>query len=243
MQFRKKGYAGCAVFVRTCILLPAVAISCIAASRTALAETLTVPANELKSLFDYTNPYRGQTFMFPEAVRANKLTVFVSSNIYQEFSFHLLLTEVDTANGVHPTKVLFESGPFDIPVGGHNVFIPCTADLGGIQLSGGQVYAFILDIFVTLRQVNTDTLWQYATLTGMNREASYPSGGYIYLKVDCTEPLTGLPCGSREDHFAGSWVAETSEDMGFILDYTPDAPLPPPTTVLPAIELLLLRGE
>lgn len=234
MQLRKNAYAGYAVLAWACFFLLPVLTGCLLPSRKALAETLTVPANELKSNFDYTMPYRGQTFMFAETVLAEKLTVFVSPSIFQEFSFRLLLTEMDTANGLHPAKVLFESRPYAILLGGSN-FIPYTADLGGIQLSGGQVYAFILDIFVTLREISADTLWQYRTLTGMDRGASYAAGDYIYLDVDCTDPLTGLPCGNREDHFAASWAVETSEDMGFILEYTPVPRVP----VVPAMKLLL----
>jgi hypothetical protein len=205
------------------------------------AETVEVKADSLKSLFDYTNPYRGQTFMLPAGVTANRLTVYVSSNIYRSFTFNLLLTEVDTANGLHPTNVLFESDPFLIPVGGKNI-LPYTANLGGIPLSGGKLYAFILDIFVSLNQIQADALWQYATLTGMNSAAAYAPGDHFYFIPDCTEQ-TGLPCGSREDHFAGSWIVEKAEDMGFILEY---APLPPPfipSSITPSIHLLLLKGD
>lgn len=204
----------------------------------ALAETLIVPANDLKSGFDYSTPYRGQTFMFAGTVLANRLTVFVSPSIYQSFPFYLLLTEVDTGEGVHPTKVLFEGGPFYILRAGSD-FIPYTANLGGIQLTGGRVYAFLLDIFAALSRIDTGTLWQYATLTGMNREAAYEGGAYIYLEPDCTDPFTGLPCGDRGDHFAATWVVDPSADMGFVLEYTP-VPPPPPT---PAIEFLLLRNK
>ncbi|MHB8789416.1 MAG: hypothetical protein ACYDBT_06000 [Desulfobulbaceae bacterium] len=208
------------------------------------AETVEVKADYLKSLFDYTNPYRGQTFMLPIEIKANRLTVYVSSNIFQSFTFNLLLTEVDTTDGFHPTKVLFESTPFTIPVGGGNILIPCTADLGGIPLSAEKPYAFILDIFVSLSQINSDTLWEYATRTGMNSGASYAMGDHIYFKVNCTNPLTGLPCGSREDHFAGSWIEETSEDMGFILEYTPVQSVPPvPISFMSSINLLLLNGN
>lgn len=223
------------------ILLPALIYS-IFFFQISFAETLEVKADYLKSLFDYSNPYRGQTFMLPVGVRANKLTVYVSSNIYQSFTFNLLLTEVDTANGLHPTKVLFESNPFTIPVGGQKIFIPYMADLGGIPLSGGKLYAFILDIFVSLSQVNSDTLWQYATLTGMNSGATYALGNHIYYAGDCTDPATGLPCGSREDHFAGSWIEETSEDMGFKLEYTPVPPSIMPS-IVPSVHLLLLKGD
>lgn len=207
------------------------------------AETVEVKADSLKSLFDYTNPYRGQTFTLPAGVTANKLTVYVSSNIYHSFTFNLLLTEVDTTNGFHPTNVLFESDPFLIPVGGKNI-LPYTANLGGIPLSGGKLYAFILDIFVSLSQIHSDTLWQYATLTGMNSAAAYASGDYFYFNPDCTNPSTGLPCESREDHFAGTWIVEKAEDMGFILEYTP-LPPPPfiPSSITPSINLLLLKGD
>lgn len=240
MQLHQNAYAGYAVLAWTCIFLLPVLTGCLLPSRKALAETLTVPANELKSYFDYTMPYRGQTFMFPETVRADKLTVFVSPSIFQKFSFHLLLTEVDTENGLHPTRVLFESGPFDIPLGGSDI-LPRTADLGGIELTGGQVYAFILDIFATLSEIRPDpvTLWQYVTLTGMNREAGYAAGDHIYLRLDCEDLLTGLPCGGREEHFAASWAVEEAEDMGFILEYTPLPRVP----VVPALELLLLKGD
>ena len=101
------------------------------------AETIEIKADSLKSLFDYTNPYRGQTFTLPAGVNANRLTVYVSSNIYQSFTFNLLLTEVHTANGLHPTTVLFESDPFLIPVGGKNI-LPYTANLTGFALAGGE---------------------------------------------------------------------------------------------------------
>ncbi|MDD3618425.1 MAG: hypothetical protein PHX57_03405, partial [Desulfobulbaceae bacterium] len=169
------------------------------------------------------------------------LTVFISPSIFQAFSFHLLLTEVDTANGLHPTRVLFESEPLDIPRGVSDI-LPRTADLGGIELRGGQVYAFILDIFVTLREIRPDpaTLWHYATLTGMNREAAYAGGEHISLQIDCEDPLTGLPCGSRESHFAASWTVEEAEDMGFILEYNT---VPFQIPIVPALELLLLKNN
>lgn len=94
-----------------------------------------------------------------------------------------------------------------------------TADLGGIPLAGGRKYAFILDIFASLTQIDTDQLWQYSTLTGMNADAVYSPGEHIFLEEDCTDPSTGLPCGSREDHFAATWREEPAEDMVFILEY------------------------
>jgi hypothetical protein len=228
------------VAIRLHIFLAAL-LCCSMPLGTVSAETLTVPANELKSLFDHTMPYRGQTFILPETVRADKLTVFISPSIFQAFSFHLLLTEVDTANGLHPTRVLFESEPLDIPRGVSDI-LPRTADLGGIELRGGQVYAFILDIFVTLREIRPDpaTLWHYATLTGMNREAAYAGGEHISLQIDCEDPLTGLPCGSRESHFAASWTVEEAEDMGFILEYNT---VPFQIPIVPALELLLLKNN
>jgi len=220
------------------ILLAAyIVIAGVAGPKISIAEILTVPADDLKSGFDYHMPYRGQTFMFSEQVLAEKLTVYLSANIYQSFTFHLLLTEIDTTNGVHPTKVLFESSPFVIPVAGTNDFIPYTADLGGILLSANKTYAFILDIFISLNQIDTDVLWQYSTLTGMNRDAVYPFGEYFYLEEKCTDSLTRLPCGGRSDHFAGSWVVEPSEDMGFVFEYTPV----PPSFSPSSIELLLLK--
>lgn len=238
-KFEGSRFAG---IYRVSIMLLNTFIYSIVFFKISFAETLDVQADYLKSLFDYTNPYRGQTFMLPTGVKANKLTVYVSSNIYQSFSFNLLLTEVDTTAGLHPSKVLFESTPFTIPVGGGNNFIPCTADLGGIPLSAGKPYAFILDIFGSLSQIHSDALWEYATRTGMNSGAAYAMGDHISFKDNCTDPSTGLPCGSREDHFAGSWIEETSEDMGFILEYTPDTP-PVPISFMAPINLLLLKGN
>lgn len=237
-KFEDSKFAG---IYRVSVILLNTFICSILFFKISFAETLEVKADYLKSLFDYTNPYRGQTFMLPIGVKANKLTVYVSFNIYQSFTFNLLLTEVDTTDGFHPTKVLFESTPFTIPVGGGNIFIPCTADLGGMPLSGGKPYAFILDIFVSLSQINSDTLWEYTTQTGMNSGATYAMGNHISFKENCTNPSTGLPCGSREDHFAGSWIEETSEDMGFILEYTP-VPFVP-ISFIPSINLLLLKGN
>lgn len=221
----------CVVVLYSCICAPP-------SLRSALAETLSVPADDLKSGFDYRSPYRGQTFMFPGTVLADRLTVYVSPSIYQSFPFYLLLTEVDAEDGVHPARVLFESGPLSILLGGSE-FIPYTVNLGGIELTGGRVYAFLLDIYATLSRIDSAALWQYATLTGMNREAAYAAGDHIYLAPDCTDPFTGLPCGDREDHFAGTWIVESAEDMGFVLEYTPVPPPPP----VPAIELLLLKGN
>lgn len=231
----------CAGICRVSVIILNTFIYSILFFKIAFAETVEVKADYLKSLFDYTNPYRGQTFMLPIGVTANKLTVYISSNIYQSFTFNLLLTEVDTTDGFHPTKVLFESTPFTIPVGGGNNFIPCTADLGGIPLSAGKTYSFILDIFASLSQINSATLWEYSTRTGMNSGAGYELGNHISFQGNCTNPLDGLPCGSREDHFAGSWIEETSEDMGFILEYTPVPSVP--ISFMSPINLLLLKGN
>ncbi|MDW7774112.1 MAG: hypothetical protein SCH71_14595 [Desulfobulbaceae bacterium] len=217
------------------LILVQFVIFCILASPPVFAETLEVRADILKSGFDYRVPYRGQTFMLPAAVKADRLTVYVSPSIFQSFTFNLLITEVDTANGLHPTTILFEAGPFTIPRGGSG-FIPYTADLGGLTLYGGKLYAFILDIFVSLSQIESETLWQYSTLTGMNEGGVYTFGDHIYLGADCTDSITGLPCGSREDHFAGTWIADTSEDMGFLLEYDTV-----PSLIPSVIQLLLLK--
>lgn len=227
---------------RTSVILLHTLIYSIFFFQISFAETLEVKTEYLKSLFDYTNPYRGQTFMLPAEVKADKLTVYVSSNIFQSFTFNLLLTEIDTANGFHPTTVLFESKPLYIPIGGKNTPIPYTVDLGGIPLTGGKLYAFILDVFVSLSQINSDTIWQYSTQTGMNIGATYPFGHHFYLQKTCTNKVDQLPCGNRENHFADSWVVDTSEDMGFILEYIP-VPSPAPVSVSHWIELLLLRDN
>jgi hypothetical protein len=208
-----------------------------------MAEILEVPPNYLKSGFDYHTPYRGQTFMLSENIQADRITVYVSPNIYQSFTFTLLLTEVDTADGIHPANVLFESQPFTIEISGQTEFTPYTADLGGISLTEGQTYAFILDIFGALNQVDPYILWQYGTLTGMNDENIYAEGDAISFTPDCTESDSGLPCGSRDDHFAGTWTVNTAEDMGFILDYTPVPTLPAPVVISPILELLLLNNR
>lgn len=198
------------------------------------AETVQVPPAVLKSGFDYHMPYRGQTFMLPQGGIADRLTVYVSANIYRSFTFTVLLTEMQTLTGLHPGRILFESDPFTIPVSGHSDSIAYEADLGGIQLNAGRTYAFILDIYQFLSQADLPSLWQYTTLNGMGEGNAYGDGTYIYFTPDCTVPESGLPCGDRAAHFAGTWTAGTYEDMGFILAYTPRPPV-----LAPVLELLL----
>ena len=199
------------------------------------AETLQVSPVYLQSGFNYHMPYRGQTFTLPVSVTADKLTVYISPNIYRSFTFTILLTEIDSVTDLHPGRVLFESRTFTIPVSGYNDFRPYTAELGGIALAAGQKYAFILDIYQFLSGTDGFTLWQYTALTGMNDKDAYDDGEYIYFTPECTEPGSGLPCGDRGDHFAGSWTADSSEDMAFTLVYQASP------VNLPALNLLLLK--
>ena len=53
--------------------------------------------------------YRGQTFIALPGV-ANDLTIYVgdSNPLPGPVTYHVLITEVDTTSGIHPTNVLFE---------------------------------------------------------------------------------------------------------------------------------------
>ena len=162
--------------------------------------------------FGFAEPYRGQTFQFPQAVTAQSLTVFVASAI-DPIEFHILIVEmdttnVDTTNVVYPTRVLFESDTVSLPPVNTTEMTPITVDLGGISLAANQTYGWLLDAFVTNvpEHVNAST--------GTELSDIYADGFMFSL----TSGPFGLP-GTREDHFAGGFGATTYADMTFRLEY------------------------
>jgi hypothetical protein len=72
--------------------------------------TIPIPPDLTLSGFGDSDFYRGETFHLPPgpAALANSLTVFVGPTNDFGASFHVLVTDVDTSTGFHPTSAIFE---------------------------------------------------------------------------------------------------------------------------------------
>ncbi|MGB5297176.1 MAG: hypothetical protein WBM52_05350 [Thiogranum sp.] len=160
--------------------------------------------------FGFNEPYRGQTFLIPQDATAQSLTVFVESG-NTPIEFHILMVEVDTTTGFHPTNVLFESDTVALSASYGSEMTPITVNLGGIGLTANKAYAWLLDAFITSVPEHTDAA------TGADLSDSYPDGFQFSLH---SGPFP-LP-GTREDHFASdAWFVDTGTDMTFKLEYSP----------------------
>lgn len=179
---------------------------------TVKADELVVPFN---GSFSGVGPltgeyYRGQTFSGPGG-SAQQLTIYISSVDLGKAKVRILLTDVDTSSGIHPTNVLFESSTLEVPFSVSSSQ-PVTVDLGGIPLLSGQTYAWIIDAFA---DYDPAKLW--SGQTGMDLNGTYEDGDFIRL---VTGPFP--PAGDRSDHFAMNWFLPfPARDMAFRLSYTP----------------------
>lgn len=168
--------------------------------------------------------YRGQTFKAVSGL-AEKLTVFLGGEYDTDgLNFRVLLTEVDTTSGFRLTNVLFESNILNVPFDLSREIYTFTVDLGGILLTGGRSYAWVLDAY---------GLGGGVAPTGICRFDCYADGvafGHI-------GPFTG---STREERFEGPWLIHYLNDMAFTLEFTP-MQIKDRTT--PGIPLLLLDEQ
>ena len=184
--------------------------------------TVPIPPDFTLSGFGSSEVYRGQIFRSPfgPASLANSLTVFVGPTSDLGAVFRILVTEVDTSAGFHPTNVIYESGTLNVPL------LPLrptpdefVVDLGGLLLQPGRDYAWILDYFVV---GNPTPFVSMSTGLGSYLDGtafSFPNGPFF-------------PTGTRQDHFASNnWFLRQDQDLAFQLNFTPVA-VPEPATLL-----------
>jgi hypothetical protein len=175
--------------------------------------TVPIPPDFWLSGFGSSEVYRGETFRLPPgpAALANSLTVFVGETSDLGASFHVLVTDVDTSTGFHPTNVMFESGTFNVPILTLNAFV---VDLGGLLLQPGHEYAWILDYFVV-----GDPTAHVDMGTGLG---SYPDGTPFSFPNGPT-----FPSGTRQSLFASNnWFVQQDQDFAFQLNLTAAVPEP-----------------
>jgi hypothetical protein len=191
--------------------------------------TVPIPPDFTLSGFGSSEVYRGETFRLPSgsAILANSLTVFVGPTTDVGASFHVLVTDVDTSIGFHPTNVIFESGTLNVarlPLRRNpDEFV---VELGGLLLQPEHEYSWILDYFVV---GNPTSFVDMGTGLGSYPDGSgfsFPSGPFF-------------PAGTRQDHFASnSWLVRQDQDFAFQLNFTQVAAVPEPAT-LPLLGLAL----
>lgn len=181
-----------------------------------------IPPDHLLSGFGSGEVYRGETFRLPSgfAAVADSLMVFVGPTSDSGANFRLLVTDVETSTGFHPTNVIFESGTLNVPVfplrSSPDEFV---VDLGGLPLQPEHDYAWILDYFVT-----GDPTAFVSMGTGLGSYAdgsafSFPNGPFF-------------PGGTRQDQFASNnWFVRQDQDFAFQLNFTPVA-VPWPSSLL-----------
>lgn len=175
----------------------------------ARGELIEVPVVGSRVGFGTSQVYQGQTFTAPSSPSfANTLTLFVGAVTISGGDFRVLLTEVDSSTtAIHPTKVLFESATFHVPLSWPGALDAIVVDLGGLRLDANREYAFILDHFVVANAADVFM----RTGIGINYD-----GGFAFSF------LTGgvLPGGTRQDHFASNNWIMTATDLAFTLDYS-----------------------
>ena len=177
------------------------------------ADVLEVPQNAFTGSFGPRNPYSGQTFTSVSGL-AVQLTVYMSgASDPPGIDFRILLTEIDTSAGLHPTIVFFESDILHVPQDPSRKVYPFTVNLGGIPLSANQTYAILFEC-TELGGIN-DVIHSGI---GIDSFGSYQNGEYI------SPGSSPLPPGStRNDYFAGSWDSSDSIDMAFQLEFSPQS--------------------
>jgi hypothetical protein len=189
---------GSRLVLAACLLVPTV---CNADS----IGSVPIPPAFWLSGFGSSEVYRGQTFTTPSgaAITADSLSVFLGGTFDSGAVFHVLLTEVDTSAGIHPTNVLFESGTLTAG----DSFSEFVVDLGGLPLQPGREYAWILDHFVVGNPVGFVSM-----STGLGDYA----GGVALRFVNGPS----FPPGTRQDHFASNWLIDPFNDFAFQLNIT-----------------------
>ena len=171
--------------------------------------TLEVPLIDLYLSGFSTDGYRGQTFKPNEDITAESLTVHLGSTISTAIDFRILIVEVVETPEFHPTNILYESSTISIPQSFETPPQSVTVDLENITLNAGQTYAWILDGFVAYDGTNK------SAPTAINNQNSYTEGYMIDF------PPNPLYLGTREEHFADTWMVDMDTDMPFTLEYRP----------------------
>ena len=167
--------------------------------------------------------YRGQTFIALPGV-ANDLTIYVgdSNPLPGPVTYHVLITEVDTTSGIHPTNVLFESGPLVTNIG-YDDPPEISIYLGGLSLTVGEKYAWILDAYVEL-DANPPV-----KPGGPHPSALVGTNYYFgddFPEIEQLSLHLGLyPTGTREEHFNKPWSTNT-RDLAFTMNF-PEKVIPP----------------
>ena len=180
-------------------------------SPTVGAGTIEVPLEGSLSGLGSFEPYRGQTFRALTGL-ATRLTVFVGQGTEPGgLNFRVLLTEVDTTNGIHPTNLLFEIQIFNAAFSASRTLQTFTISLGGIALMAARQYAWILDSFgigggALTRNASTGTANIFVPDTYAD--------GFSFANND-PFPIGG----TRSDHFAGNWFTRAS-DLAFTLEFS-----------------------
>jgi hypothetical protein len=98
------------------------------------------PVSTVSPAFGTSTVYVGDTFVTPAAaaVSAGTLTVYVGPADDNGADFEVLVTDVTSGAGFHPTTLLFQSGTLNVPL------LPLTrvpyayaVDLGGLARAAG----------------------------------------------------------------------------------------------------------
>jgi hypothetical protein len=182
----------------------------------AQAGVINVPVNGSLSGFGPDN-YRGQTFIAIPGLLED-LTVYVgeSNAIPGPVTYRVLITEVDTSSGIQPTNVLFESSALVTNIGNGVIPPAVTIDIGGLALTTGTKYAWILDAYVEL-----------AANPPIGPGGPYPSAlvglndifGDNFPTIESLSFNLGpFPTGTREEHFSVPW-STSNLDHAFVMNF------------------------
>jgi hypothetical protein len=155
----------------------------------------------------------------------------------ESISFRVLLTEWLPAQGLYgqPGSVLFESEPLTAPF---NLFSPIVfeVDLGGVALTPGEKYAWMLDAFSTY----TGTVASASTALGGCGPVFPPPAGCDYTGGDMVSLPLGMPTGTRDEHFRMNWFRDpmAPRDLAFSLGFHDAQAVPEPAN-LPLVGVLM----
>jgi hypothetical protein len=143
-------------------------------------------------------------------------------------NFHVPITEVATSGqGMHPSRLLFESETLSLP---DSLFAPpttFTVDLGLLDLVADRSYAFVLDSFV-VRQQNVFGTAQ--AIGGLG----YDVGSFLSF---------GAPfAGDRASHFASNWQEFPGGNVDIAFKMTFVVPEPPSIALVASRALIAGRS-
>jgi VCBS repeat-containing protein len=150
------------------------------------------------------NNYYGQTFVAAAGLGVATNLKFALTHIggSDDMDFRVLITTVDSVSDPDPGMILFESDVLRLPAGAGLTGFDVA--LGGLALTPGQTYAFIIDTFST-----RDGVPGYASVAS---STGYADGTFIYL--------FGGGGSTRAEHLASdNWAAHTPWDIAFEIDF------------------------